>query len=102
MAQRRNLVRRYVGNSDRVIALPDNSDASPSPRRGDYDDYDRKAPIAPPRPPELTIEERLIVPPSRVECPHCQRLVRYSEARQHYYSHTLPGSTETCPQSGRM
>src|SRR4051812_48160272 len=100
MSQRRYFVRRYVGNSDRVVVLPDN-DQSASPRRGDYDDYARKPPTVPTRQEAPAVEERLTVPPSRVECPRCGRTVRYNETRQYYYSHNLPGSTEPCAQSGR-
>jgi hypothetical protein len=102
VGHRRNLVRRFVSNNDRAVALPD-TNAPPSPRRGDYDDYQRPAevPQEPETPAEVPAEP---VPENpRVTCPHpgCGRQVRFNVRRSYYYSHTLPGSATTCPQSGR-
>ena len=99
MALRRYFVRRHVGNSDRVVVLPDNGGPA-SPRRGDYDDYDR--PRKPHTTPSVTnLDGRLIPEVSRGPCPSCGRIVRFNLARNYYYSHTLPGSTSVCELSGR-
>ncbi len=98
MALRRYFVRRFVNNSDRVVVLPDTG-GPPSPRRGDYDDYDHTRTEAEPEPP--TLDERHIPDATRTVCPECGRAVRFNQRSQSYYSHSKPGSTEICPRSGR-
>lgn len=98
MAQRRYFVRRFVNNCDRAVVLPA-TDGPPSPRRGDYDDYDRPRTAAEPALP--TLDERYIPMAYKTNCPECGRSVKFSQRQQHYYSHTKPGTTEICSISGR-
>jgi len=98
MALRRYVVRRYVNHSDRTVVLPD-AGGSPSPRRGDYDDYERPRPV--PTREEPSVDARLVPEASRGPCPECGRTVRFNQRRQYYYSHTMPGSSTLCPLSGR-
>jgi hypothetical protein len=97
MSQRRYFVRRFVNNCDRAVALP-NTAGPPSPRRGDYDDYQR--PRATPEPTKPTVDDRYIPDTTREACPACGRMVRFNKSRQYYYCHTLTGSIERCALSG--
>jgi hypothetical protein len=100
LTQRRYRVRRFVNNCDRAVVLPDNG-GSPSPRRGDYDDYDGPRAAPKPKPTVPVIDWRYIPDTSRRVCPVCGREVKYNERRQFYYSHNLPDSVKVCIQSGR-
>jgi hypothetical protein len=100
MSQRRWVVRRHVGHSDRLVVLPDQPGA-PTPRSGDYDDYMRRQVPPASSEPELTIEARFIPETEKRTCPVCARKVRFNLRQQRFYSHSLPDSTRNCRQSGR-
>lgn len=83
-------------HNPRAIVLPDGPPIRP--RGDDFDDYSTPNPAKkePAPPPNIVLPLY-----DKRDCPACGRRVRFNLRRIYYYSHTLPGSVEVCPQSSR-